>query len=80
MTEQWAYNEVPTPVNNDDYIKLANDLINKHQEWLIGTSFNGWELLSKENGIQIDELKIPEISDISVVRASMTMCNVKMRN
>ena len=80
----WKYDELSTPITNEQYIDLANHAVEQRLSWLYGGIIDGWHAIhtigndnNNNNYVLIEELKL-DTSKIDVVRASTVLENVNM--
>lgn len=71
---EWRYDDLKTPINNDDYDKFYNESLKFGKEWL--DSFS-WNITKTNDNVVMEEMIIPN-SDISAVRVSTTVNNMSL--
>lgn len=64
---EWRYEDLPTPITNDDFNKVAQEAFDNRQELTFGEI--GWELYKEADGATIETKTLPG-SSIKVVRST----------
>ena len=76
-SNKWKYQELDTPIKDEDYHKIAEDTYEQIMNWTSDDK-KGWKNIFDQNDVLMEEYDIPN-SNINLLRTTLVLQNVDIK-